>query len=96
MNALMEVFDNQISTRYIKFTEEDIDWVIANSDAHPSNIHNRWKNRMRDEGWNRGDDHSSVLKTHPYLVPFEELHQSVRIKYHMFRNIVKNIHGEGI
>ncbi len=36
-------------------------------------IHNRWMSKRINEGWVLGKDRNEVLKTHPCLIPYDEL-----------------------
>ena len=37
------------------------------------NVHEVWAKSRREEGWRYGEMRSDELKTHPCLVPYEEL-----------------------
>ena len=37
------------------------------------NVHEVWAQNRLDQGWTYGEERSDVLKTHPCLVPYDEL-----------------------
>lgn len=37
------------------------------------NVHEVWAQNRMDEGWVYGEERNDVLKTHPCLVPYDEL-----------------------
>ena len=37
------------------------------------NVHEVWAQSRMEQGWTYGEERSDVLKTHPCLVPYEEL-----------------------
>ena len=37
------------------------------------NVHEVWAQSRLDQGWTYGDERSDALKTHPCLVPYDEL-----------------------
>lgn len=61
----------------------------ANNPAAPiAALHDRWALELRQNGWNYGAVKDTHLKTHPSLVPFEQLSQSERRKDVLFGSIV--------
>lgn len=37
------------------------------------NVHDSWAKKRLDEGWVRGEERNDELRTHPSLIPYEEL-----------------------
>ena len=37
------------------------------------NVHEVWAENRRSQGWTYGEQRNDVLKTHPCLIPYEEL-----------------------
>lgn len=50
--------------------------VLALAEAMAKNTHDVWAARRMLEGWTYGPDRSDSRKTHPGLVPYEELTES--------------------
>ena len=60
----------------------------ALSGKSPEEIHQAWFDFKIKNGWVFGDVRDDVKKTHPCLVPYEELSMAQRIKDHVFQAIV--------
>lgn len=61
---------------------------MANPDAGPSASHDNWLRDKQAEGWVYGEVKDADAKTHPCMVPFEELPREQQIKDHLFRAVV--------
>lgn len=66
-----------------------IAFAIANPDADDSAQHDAWQSDKRNEGWVHGSVKDVDAKTHPCLVPFEELPPEQQAKDRLFRAIVR-------
>lgn len=53
--------------------------------------HDAWSQRKLNEGWTRGDVKDAKAKTHPCLVPYNDLPVSEQQKDAIFRATVKGI-----
>lgn len=62
--------------------------VAANNGATPEQLHESWCAQKRREGWKHGPVKDPEAKTHPCLVPYEQLPAEQRIKDHLFRAAV--------
>lgn len=58
-------------------------------DAGPAASHESWMGMKLDEGWSYGEQKDTVMKTHPCLVPFDELPKEQQLKDHLFTEIVR-------
>lgn len=57
----------------------------------PADSHENWmQNKLRD-GWKYGEVKDPVAKTHPCLVPYDELPPHQRAKDHLFHGIVNSL-----
>lgn len=54
----------------------------------PQRMHELWCQHKYDEGWTLGAVKDEGLRTHPCLVPYDELPAAERIKDHLFIAIV--------
>jgi hypothetical protein len=84
---------------YQKSWEETEDWLkestvagvvfrLSNPDAAPSVMHDNWCNDKISQGWVYGETKDDKKKTHPCLVPFEELPLFQQKKDKLFSAIV--------
>lgn len=64
-------------------------FAIENPDAPESAQHDAWSKDKADSGWKYGEVKDAEKKTHPCLVPFEELPVHQQKKDILFRAIVK-------
>ncbi|MFA7347321.1 MAG: RyR domain-containing protein [Desulfurivibrionaceae bacterium] len=61
---------------------------IDNPDANASASHESWLANKREDGWVYGPVKDPEAKTHPCIVPFEELPKEQQAKDFIFRGIV--------
>lgn len=55
---------------------------------HPVDSHNSWMSRKLREGWRYGTEKSAEQKTHPCLLPWEELPKEEQTKDILFLQVV--------
>lgn len=65
-----------------------VEFHLANPDASPSASHDNWLKEKIEAGWVYGDEKDPEAKTHPCIVPFEQLPPEQQAKDHLFRGIV--------
>lgn len=69
----------------------------AEDDASPEERararHENWADRKRDQGWRYGAVKDEAAKTHPLLVPWEELDELARLKDVAFGTVVDLLSG---
>lgn len=61
---------------------------VTHPDAGPEASHENWRKHKLAEGWTYGPEKDPDAKTHPCLVPFEELPAEQQAKDHLFRAVV--------
>lgn len=66
-----------------------VEFAIANPDALDSAQHDAWTADKVKDGWIYGDVKDAEKKTHPCLVPFDQLPPHQQAKDRLFRAIVK-------
>lgn len=64
-----EYTPHPIDTSDIKLPE-DLEMVI---EQIAQNVHEVWAQSRIEQGWTLGDKRDDILKTHPCLVPYQEL-----------------------
>jgi hypothetical protein len=64
---------------------------VENPDAGPDASHNSWMKQKVDTGWVYGEEKDPEAKTHPCIVPFEELSLSQQVKDYLFRQVVHSL-----
>lgn len=63
-------------------------FALANPDAPSSAQHDAWLSDKVADGWQYGEVKDPTAKTHPCIVPFEQLPPEQQAKDHLFRGIV--------
>src|SRR5262245_58564368 len=66
-----------------------VHFALANPDAPPSSSHDAWMADKLADGWTCGPVKDEVKKTHPCLVPYDQLPPHERAKDHLFLAIVR-------
>lgn len=61
---------------------------LDNPDASPAASHESWLREKVEAGWVYGEVKDPEAKTHPCMVPFEQLPPEQQAKDHLFRGIV--------
>lgn len=57
----------------------------------PAESHECWLSHKKKEGWVYGPHKNEVLKTHPCMVPFDELSKEQRTKDILFIAVVRSV-----
>lgn len=65
---------------------KSVTFRLLNPNSNPSEQHNNWMTRMISDGWSKGIKDES-RKTHPNLVPYEELPRIQEVKDRVFKAI---------
>ena len=69
---------------------DGVEFHLANADASASASHDSWMRRKVAEGWVYGDVKDPDAKTHPCIVPFDELPSDQQQKDYLFRAVVRS------
>ena len=81
--APIDVSDIQLPSELCELAE-----IIA------KNVHEVWAAGRLAEGWKYGPERNDALRTHPGLVPYEELSETEKANYRAYRDSMDNaIHG---
>jgi hypothetical protein len=67
---------------------EGVEFALANPDAPASAQHDAWVADKELHGWRFGRSKSAEDKTHPCLIPFEDLSPEQKAKDFIFRAVV--------
>ena len=67
---------------------------LNNPDAGPQASHESWMKQKVEDGWVYGETKDPEAKTHPCMVPFDELPPEQRAKDFIFRGVVHAIARE--
>lgn len=65
-----------------------VEFRIANPDSAPSAQHDSWMKEKLDDGWVYGEVKDSEKKTHPCLVPYDQLPIFQQQKDALFQSVV--------
>lgn len=71
--------------------ESAMRWVIFymnKPEAGPEESHYWWMNEKKQDGWVYGVEKSEENKTHPWLIPFEQLPKEQQAVHFMFKSVV--------
>jgi hypothetical protein len=66
---------------------------LGNPDATPGDSHNSWMAQKVADGWVYGLVKDAKKKTHPAMVPYEELPNEVKSKNYLFKAVVHLLSG---
>lgn len=69
-------------------TYEGIRYRLANPEAPPGAQHRQWMEQKRATGWTYGAVKDGEAKTHPLLIPFEELPEREKQKDALFMGVI--------
>lgn len=62
--------------------------ILRGEVTEPGDSHRNWLAFKESEGWTYGDVKDFEAKTHPCIVPFDELPEHQQVKNHLFFNVV--------
>jgi hypothetical protein len=68
---------------------DSVKFALAHPDAPDSAQHDAWMETKLSQGWRYGEVKDGVAKTHPCLVPFEQLPAEQQAKDRLLQAIVK-------
>ena len=80
---------DEIELWQLESTYSGIDFVIENPDVTPQELHESWMKYKIEQGWFYGEEKDPEKKTHPCLVPYDQLPEFQQLKDSVFRSIVK-------
>lgn len=69
-------------------------YAVANPNGPASSQHDAWMADKLADGWVHGAAKDADAKTHPCIVPYDELPFDQRVKDHTFRAIVATVTSE--
>lgn len=72
---------------------DGVQFVLLNPGAPDSASHDNWSAHKRAEGWTYGPVKDPEARTHPCLVPFEDLPPEQQAKDRLFRAVVLALAG---
>lgn len=66
-------------------------FVLRNPEASPSKAHENWVELKESEGWKYGELKDESLKTHPCMLPYDQLPADQRVKDALFKSVVLSL-----
>jgi hypothetical protein len=66
-------------------------FVINNPQASQSAQHENWMKGKLEQGWQYGETKSELAKTHPCLVPYDQLPREQQTKDALFQAVVRSL-----
>lgn len=76
-----------------------VEYALANPDVTPEQQHEAWMEFKAREGWTYGEVKDAEKKTHPCMVPYDQLPALQKAKDHVFRatvHFMKALHVAGV
>lgn len=73
---------------------QGIHYTLNNPSVTPSENHENWMSQKIADGWIYGPEKDPDAKTHPCLVPYEQLPQHQKVKDWLFRAVVLELGRE--
>lgn len=70
-------------------THAGVKFARENPQADAGATHSQWVDKKLADGWKYGPVKDGSLKTHPMLIPFEQLPEVEKAKDHLFRAVVE-------
>ena len=81
MHHIMEVINEELGKSTSEFDYDDCSYIFDfDLSTTPEEIHEKWMDKKLEDGWIYGEIKDEVEKTHPCIVPYEELPMSEKIK----------------
>jgi len=71
--AVGQEYNEEINNDQLESLLNGIEYLEENSECTPEENHNNWMKEKIRQGWVYGDVKDFELKTHPDLIPFNEL-----------------------
>lgn len=65
-------------------------YYLQNPYSKPEDIHNNWLKVKKEDGWVYGEVKDPENKTHPCIVPYEELDLFQKVKDTLFLSVVRS------
>jgi len=63
---------------------DGVEYFMDNPDSGPEEMHENWVKFKLAHGWKHGEEKSTFRKTHPCLVPYDELPEGQQMKDKIF------------
>lgn len=70
---------------------DGVRYHLSNEGTTPEGSHENWLKFKEAEGWVYGEEKNLELKTHPCMVPYNELPTEQRVKDYLFRGVVDSL-----
>lgn len=64
-----------------------VEEVLKNPDITSEEIHDKWMLKKAEDGWKFGKEKCPEKKTHPCMIPYEELPEEQRLKDSCFNAV---------
>lgn len=72
-------------------SREAVLWRIGNRKAPPSAQHDQWMAEKAAAGWKHGAVKDGVRKTHPLMIPYEDLPEVERLKDALMAGVILSL-----
>lgn len=65
--------------------------LVDNPSLTPEELHAMWCGQKLQDGWRYGTEKDAEAKTHPCMVPYNQLPEDQQMKDHLFHAIVRTL-----
>lgn len=72
-----------------------VSFRLRNPDVTPEQMHINWMKQKEAEGWVFGAIKNAEAKTHPCMIPYDQLGPEQQLKDHLFGSVVDAIRKAG-
>jgi len=82
---------DELSDEMKRGTIDGVRHHLSDSNLSPEASHEAWMKNKIDQGWVYGSEKDENKKTHPSLIPYNDLPTTEKSKDYLFRQVVRSL-----